>query len=137
MKIRKGRKALWVSHHLWQSDSILYAIFVCSSLLWLGKSVGALVRFAYKTAQEKRFLTMYLLYPFRHVTRKRPEKPIRHQNILDTARLQNTKMVLNENWKVKILYKKFPQLWKLQDLFAHLAFYVYASPVINFINIVL
>lgn len=39
--------------NLKQSDNILYACFVCSSLLRLGKSDGALVRFANKTARVK------------------------------------------------------------------------------------
>lgn len=38
--------------HLKQSDNILYACFVCSSLLWLGRSVGVLDRFAYRTVSE-------------------------------------------------------------------------------------
>lgn len=39
--------------NLKQSDNILYACFVWSSLLWLGKRVGTLERLAYRTAWQK------------------------------------------------------------------------------------
>lgn len=49
--------------YLKQSDNILYACFVCSSLLRLGKSDGALVRFANKTAQVKKTGLSYVGNP--------------------------------------------------------------------------
>lgn len=51
-RVKVWRK-MYFKTNLKQSDNILYACFVWSSLLWLGKRVGILERFAYRTAQQK------------------------------------------------------------------------------------